>query len=76
MRNSYFVLVSDKIDYPLYVAIMGYVSIEMLRERDVLWTVVQHLTQLNYDDFILVRNCTSRDYKDALFKIDFTYKKQ
>lgn len=76
MRNSYFVLISNKIDYPLYVAFMGFLSIEMLREHDVLWTVVHHLTQLNYDDFILFDNCTSKEYDDALIKIDFRYKKQ
>lgn len=76
MKNSYFVLVSDKIDYPLYVAFLGFVSVDMLRERDVLWTVVRHLTQLDYNDFMLVDYCSRKNYNDALIKIDFTHKKQ
>lgn len=75
MKNSYFIFVSDKMCYPLYVAFSGYLSIEMLRERDVLWTVIRRLSYLNYDDFIIIEQCTSKEYKDGLIKIDFTYKK-
>lgn len=72
MENSYFILISEKIEYPLYVVFKGYLSIKMLRERDVLWTVIRHLTQLDYDDFVLIERCTSRTYDGALIKLDFT----
>lgn len=72
MEKSYFILISEKIEYPLYVVFKGYLSIEMLRNRDVLWTVIRHLTQLDYDDFVLIERCTRKTYDSALIKIDFT----
>lgn len=72
MKKSCFILISDKIEYPLYVAFLGYLSLEMLRNRAELWLVIRHLTQLDYDDFFSIERCTIKTYNAALVKLDFT----
>lgn len=73
MKHSYFIFFSDCLDYPLYVAFTGYRTIDEIRDHDITWTVVRHLTQLDCKSFSIMR-CTRKDFEGALIKIDFSVK--
>lgn len=73
MKHSYFILCSVELDYPLYVAFCGSMTISDMRNHDVAWTVIRHLTQLDYKSFF-VDKCAKRTFDNGLIKIDFTFK--
>ena len=73
MEHSYFILCSDRLDYPVYVAFNGSMTVNDIRNHDVVWTVVRHLTQLDYKFFFFDR-CLKETYDNGLIKIDFTFK--
>lgn len=74
MRNSYFMIFSEQLDYPIYLSFNGYMSIPALYEHETICTVVRHLTTLNLSEFSAIK-CSCSDFRNALIKIDFTYKK-
>lgn len=72
MKHYYFILFSDRLDYPIYVSFCDVKSIKDLREHHVTWDIVRHLTKLDCKSFSVVC-CTEKDYKNGLIKIDFTF---
>lgn len=73
MKQSYFYLSSVFLDYTIYVAFSGDVSVEDVVENDIAWTVICRLTTLSRNSFIVYK-CTKKNYSNGLVKIDFTFK--
>lgn len=73
MKHSYFIITSVHLDYPLYIAFNGNISVTDMRDHAVVWTVIRHITTLRLKDFF-VDKCSCKEFRDGLVKIDFTYK--
>lgn len=73
MRHSCFMITSIQLDYPVYIAFNGLMSVPAVYEHETVCTIVRHLTNIDLSEFSIVR-CSSKDFKNALIKIDFTFK--
>lgn len=73
MKHSYFIITSVHLSYPLYISFNGYMSVADVREHEVAWTVIRHITSLSPNDFFIDK-CLCKDFKNGLIKIDFTFK--
>lgn len=74
MKTTYFVLFSNKLNYPIYLGFYGIVSLHMLRNLEETWKIINHITSLNYDDFVIISKCPRVWFEHAFIKFDFRFK--
>lgn len=70
MTHSYFFFTFSCLDYPIYVAFDGFVSVDYVRESESLRTVVNRVIGYDISDALIVK-CSRKEFATGLIKIDF-----
>lgn len=72
MLYTYFVLFSNHLSYPVFVAFDCVMSVSAFRNNEAAWALISHVTCLR-QSFCLIKECTYDAFQNGIVKIDFSH---
>lgn len=71
MLCTYFILFSDHLQYPIYVAFDCVMSVTAFRKNKAAWSVIYHVTCMR-QKFFFIEECSYDAFQQGIVKFDFT----